>query len=145
MTADQPTPCGPADEAAALSPSVVEKYCYYADEFGTQVKTQRTNVWIAGGFVLGIVLVAVIATLYLLRTAGASGTALEYMKLGPAALSSIALPFPLRTYLSYRIRVPIYRRYKMLFDEALLKRIDVAPDLLDDARNALRELHKSGS
>jgi len=145
MSADQPTPGGPADEAAALSSSVVEEYRYYADEFGTQIKTQRTNVWIAGGFVLGIVLVAVIATLYLLRTAGASETALEYMKLGPAALSSIALPFPLRTYLSYRIRVPIYRGYKTLFDDALLKQIEVAPDLLDDARNALRELHKSGS
>jgi hypothetical protein len=144
MSADQPTPCGPTDEAAALSASVVAQYRYYSDEFGTQIKTQRTNVWIAGGFVLGIVLVAVIATLYLRKTGGA-GTALEYMKLGPAALSSIALPFPLRTYLSYRIRVPIYRGYKTLFDEALLRRIEVAPDLIDDARNALRELHKSGS
>ena len=73
---------------------------------------------------------------------GQGGVSLEYMKLGPAAVSSLALPLAIRMFLSYRVRIPIYRGYKRQFDEAAALGISVAPHVFDDARDALRAIHK---
>ena len=115
---------------------------YFSSEFENQIKTQRTNVCIASAFALGVLAVSLLSTWYLFRTSGPAGTPLEYMKLGPVALSSIALPFPLRMYLSYRVRSPIYWGYKRLFDEAAARGTHVEPHLLEDARAALKAVHK---
>ena len=92
-------------------------------------------------FTLCVFSVSFVATLYLFRT-GISGTGLEYVKLGPIALSSISLPFPLRMYLSYRLRLPTYKRLKRRFDEAAELGVEPAPEWIDQAENALKALHK---
>lgn len=97
---------------------------------------------IAGGFILAVLVVSLISTWYLFRAGGLGSTSLEYMKLGPVAISGIALPFPLRMYLSYRIRIPVYEGFKRLFDEAAAAQIRVEPHLVEDARAALKALHK---
>jgi hypothetical protein len=102
---------------------------------------QRGNVLISLAFTLCVFSVSLVATVYLFRT-GIPGTAIEYVKLGPIALSSISLPFPLRMYLSYRVRLPIYRQLKRCFEKAAELGVDPDPELVDDARNALKALHK---
>lgn len=67
---------------------------------------------------------------------------MEYVKLGPAALSMITLPFPIRMLLTYRMRIPIYDGYKRLFDAAAATGAEVQPALVEDARAALKALHK---
>jgi hypothetical protein len=86
--------------------------------------------------------VSLVSTWYLFKSNSLGSTALEYMKLGPVALSTMTLPFPLRMLLSYRIRIPIYRGYKRLFDEAVAEGATVDPQLFQDARTALTALHK---
>lgn len=115
---------------------------YYSAEFEKQITTQRTNLWIAGGFALVVLLASLVTTWYLFRTGSSSGVLFEYMKLGPVAISSLALPFPLRMYMSYRVRIPIYKGYKHLFDEATASGTSVESSLVEDARAALKALHK---
>ncbi|SRR6266404_1076551 len=126
----------------AASATNFNENCYFSSEFSTQIRTQRSNLWIAGGFTLGILGVSLLGTWYLFRTGGIGGTPLEYMKLGPVAISGMALPFPLRMYLSYRVRIPIYENFKRLFDEAAATGATVEPHLVEDARDALKALHK---
>jgi hypothetical protein len=115
---------------------------YFSAEFNKQITTQRVNLWIAGGFTLVVLLASLFVTWYLFRTGSSSGVLFEYMKLGPVAISSLALPFPLRMYLSYRVRIPIYRGYRHLFDEAAARGTSVEPSLVEDARAALKALYK---
>jgi hypothetical protein len=117
-------------------------YRYLSSEFEMQTKAQRTNVLISGGFACGVLIVGLIGTVLLYRSSGLAGTALEYMKLGPAALSSLALPFPLRSFLQYRVRIPIYHGYQRLLDEAIATQTRVDPCLTEDAREAVKVLQK---
>ncbi len=79
---------------------------------------------------------------FLFKSNSQGGASVEYMKLGPYALSSLSLPLALRMFLSNRVLIPIYEGYKRLFDEAATLGTSVAPDLYDDARDALKALHK---
>ncbi|MGZ8843097.1 MAG: hypothetical protein ACXW18_05505 [Pyrinomonadaceae bacterium] len=148
MIAGDPNPTGrdfESNRAPELSGSNVRGYNenqFYANELERQIKTQRTNLLIAGGFTLSILAVSLLATWYLFRTAGVSGTPLEYMKLGPVAISGIALPLPLRMFLSYRTRIPVYESYKRRFDLAAATGRPAERDLVEDARAALKALHK---
>ena len=110
----------------------------YSEQFDEQLKAQRGNLWISSIFTLIVLSIGLVATVHLFRTSAAT----EYLKLGPMALSSISLPFPLRMYLTYRIRAPIYRRLKRRFEEAAENGSEPDPDMLDEARNALKALHK---
>lgn len=144
----EPLPTVTQDEtppsASVLTASGADllSYRYFSSEFEKQIKAQTTNVLISAGFSVGVLIIGIIATVYLYRTSGLSGSALEFMKLGPVALSSIPLPFPLRAYLQYRVRIPIYQGYKRLFDEALATKTRVEPYMIEDARSALKLLHK---
>lgn len=128
-----------ANQAGAKTP--VDLNLYYSTELGTQLQTQRTNVLIAGGFAIVVLGLSMLLSWYLFRT-NFGGTAFEYVKLGPAAISSLALPFPIRMFLSYRVRRPIYVGYKRQFDMALATGCPVQPELYEDARAALKALHK---
>ena len=118
-----------------------DRYIDYSEQLDEQIRTQRGNVLISVVFTLCLVSVSLIVTFYLFRT-GVPGTAMEYVKLGPIALSSISLPLPLRMYLSYRLRLPTYRRLKRRFDEAAESGVELDPQLIDQAQNALKALHK---
>lgn len=147
MSGDQSPPVSPLEDAASLGdaePTAAELsvYRYLSTEFETQIKAQKTNVMISGLFACGVWVVGLVGTAILYKSSGLGGTALEYMKLGPAALSSLALPFPLRSYLQYRVRIPIYRGYKRLLDEAISTEQRVEPYLIEDARAALKALQK---
>jgi hypothetical protein len=113
----------------------------YSKRLEEQIRTQRGNVLISVAFTFCVFSVSLVATLYLFRT-GISGIGIEYVKLGPIALSSISLPLPLRMYLSYRVRLPIYRRLKHGFEVAAKLGVEPDPELVDDARTALKALHK---
>lgn len=128
--------------ASRATEAELATYRYFSSEFDQQLKAQTTNVLISGGFCLAVVVIGLIGTILLYRTAGVGGSAIEYMKLGPVALSGISLPFPLRAYLQYRVRRPIYQGYKRLFDQAIATKQRVEPYLIEDARSALKSLHK---
>lgn len=115
---------------------------YFSNEFANQIQTQRTNLLIAAGFALVVLSISILSAWYLFRANNFGGTPIEYMKLGPAAISSIALPFPVRMFLTYRVRIPIYAGYKRLFDMAAATGAAVQPELVEDARAALKALHK---
>ena len=115
---------------------------YFSSEFASQIQTQRTNLLIAAGFAFIVLSISILSAWYLFRTNSFGGTPIEYVKLGPAALSSIALPFPVRMFLTYRVRIPIYAGYKRLFDMAAATGATVQPELVEDARAALKALHK---
>jgi hypothetical protein len=115
---------------------------YFSNEFANQIRTQRTNLLIAGGFAFAVLAISVLSAWYLFRTNNFGGTPIEYMKLGPAAISTITLPFPIRMFLTYRMRIPIYAGYKRLFDAAAATGAEVQPALVEDARAALKALHK---
>jgi len=115
---------------------------YFSSEFETQISAQKTNALISSAFAAGVATIGIIGTAFLYRSSGLANTAVEYMKLGPVALSSLALPFPLRSYLQYRVRIPIYHGYKRLFDEAIATGTHVEPYLVEDARAALKTLQK---
>ncbi|HYW71376.1 MAG TPA: hypothetical protein VE961_10090 [Pyrinomonadaceae bacterium] len=132
-----PLPCDTRPTAAEMA-----VYRYLSGEFEMQIKAQKTNVVISSAFACGVWVAGLIGTALLYRSTGLSGTALEYMKLGPAALSSLALPFPLRSFLQYRLRIPIYRGYKRLLDEAIAADTRVESYLIEDARDALKALQK---
>ena len=110
----------------------------YSEQFAEQLKAQRGNLWISLVFTLIVMSIGMVATVHLFRTSAAT----EYLKLGPMVLSSISLPFPLRMYLTYRIRAPIYRRLKRRFEDAAKTGSEPDPDMVDEARNALKALHK---
>lgn len=129
-----------ANQARANTP--VDLNLYYSTELGNQLQTQRTNVLIAGGFAIAVLGLSILSSWYLFKTNSFGGTALEYMKLGPAAISSLALPFPIRMFLSYRVRRPIYVSYKRQFDMAVATGCPVQPELYEDTRAALKALHK---
>lgn len=130
-----------ASPADANSDGQFNENLYYSSELANQIKAQRTNVFISFGFTLGVLAVGLLFTWYVAYKAN-SNASLEYMKLGPLALSGIALPFPLRMYLSYRVRIPIYKGFKRLFDEAAVRGTRVEPNLVEDARAALKAVHK---
>lgn len=115
---------------------------YFSNEFANQIKTQRTNLLIAGGFALAVLGISIVSAWYLFRTNNFGSTPVEFLKLGPAALSTITLPFPIRMFLTYRMRIPIYDGYKRLFDAAAATGAEVQPALIEDARAALKALHK---
>jgi len=135
---DQPAPPVQAEPTDAE----LKVYRYFSSEFATQIRAQKINVLISSGFAAAIWLIGLVATGFLYRSTGLASSAMEYMKLGPAALSSLALPFPLRSYLQYRVRIPIYQGYKRLFDEAIAANTRVEPYLIEDARAALKALQK---
>jgi hypothetical protein len=56
--------------------------------------------------------------------------------------NQIRIPFPIRMFLSYRVRIPIYAGYKRLFDNAVTTGAPVQPALVEDACAALKALHK---
>ena len=87
-------------------------------------------------------MIGAVSAWYLFRSHQFGTTPIEYVKLGPAALSMITLPFPLRMWLTYRMRIPIYVGYKRLFDAAAATGGEVQPALVEDARAALKALHK---
>lgn len=147
MPGDPNSPVNPLETRASpadTKPTAAELavYRYLSSEFETQINAQKTNVLISGAFAAGVWLVGLVGTVLLYRSSGLGGTALEYMKLGPAALSSLALPFPLRSYLHYRVRIPIYCGYKRLLDEAIATGQRVESYLIEDAREALKALQK---
>jgi hypothetical protein len=147
MVGDKPTTGepgkahNPAPTTGGESETGFNENRYFSAKFAKQIRTQRTNLMIAAGFTLGVLCVSLVSTWYLFRT-GMTGAPLEYMKLGPVAISGIALPFPLRMCLSYRVRIPIYEGYQRLFDEAASKGQSVERHLVEDARDALKALHK---
>jgi len=135
---DQPAPPAQAEPTDAE----LKVYRYFSSEFATQIRAQKVNVLISGAFAGGVWIIGLVATAFLYRSTGLASSAMEYMKLGPAALSSLALPFPLRSFLQYRVRMPIYQGYKRLFDEAIATNTRVEPYLIEDARAALKALQK---
>jgi len=114
---------------------------HFSGQFEDQIRSQRSNLWIATSFTMGVLGISILSW-FLFKSKSQGGTSLEYMKLGPAALSSLTLPLALRMFLSYRVRIPIYRGFKRQFDEAAALGISVDPDLVDDARDALKAIHK---
>lgn len=138
-------PSGPATASAPNDRSgrgSLDLNVYFSNEFANQISTQRTNLLIAGGFALAVLAIGALSAWYLFRTNNFTGAPLEYMKLGPAALSSITLPVPIKMFLTYRMRIPIYAGYKRLFDMAAATGAAVQPELVEDARAALKALHK---
>lgn len=141
----EPSPPLKPDEAlepARATDAELITYRHFSQEFEKQIKAQKINVIISSGFAVGVLMVGLLTTLFMYRSSGLSGTALEYIKLGPAALSSIPLPFPLRSYLQFRLRIPIYKGYKQLFDEAIETRTRIPPYLIEAALEALKALQK---
>jgi hypothetical protein len=146
MPGDLPPQVNATEQGMSLpdgSPTKTElaTYRYLSSEFAKQIKAQKLNIFISGAFCIGVLFIGLIGTVLLYRRGELAGSALEYMKLAPAALSSISLPFPLRAYLHYRIRMPIYTGFKQLFDEAIENRTRVEQVLVDAALNALKVLH----
>lgn len=140
----EPTDKNPVDASAAASEvneGLRNQNRYFSSQFEDQIKSQRSNLWIATSFTIGAFGISILIWL-LSKSNSQGGASLEYMKLGPAALSSLTLPVALRMFLSYRLRIPIYRGYKRLFDEATLLGTSVEPHLFDDARDALKAIHK---
>lgn len=114
---------------------------YFSTEFEKQIRRQKSNVVIALCCMVGVFVTGVIAA-WILVGKGMPGTSLEYMKLGTVALTSFSLPFPLKMYLSFRVRCPIYEGFKRLFDYAESTGTEVSPILVEDARKALSAIHK---
>lgn len=146
MPGDLPPQVNATEQATGVADQLPTRtelatYRYFASEFGKQIKAQKLNILISCAFCVGVLLIGLVGTFLLYRNGDVAGTALEYMKLGPAALSSISLPFPLRAYLHYRIRMPIYTGFKQLFDEAVQNGTRVEQVLIDAAINALKVLH----
>jgi hypothetical protein len=129
-------------ESTTATEAELLTYRYFSQQFERQIKAQKTNVLISSGFAVAVLIVGIIATFLLYRSPGLKGSALEYIKLSPTALSSIGLPFPLKSYLQYRTRMPIYTGYKQLFDEAIETRTRIDPKLIEAALEALKPLQK---
>lgn len=134
----------PSDDTliAAERAAAVRENVHYSKLLEKQIKAQRTNLIIAAAFALLVQVVGIVLTLYLVKTGNQLATAWEYIKLGPATVGGLALPIPLKMYLSYRIRAPIYEGYKELFDEAAARGARVGDRVIDDTRDALKSLHK---
>lgn len=130
------------DGPAQPGTSSFDQNAYYSSRFAQQIESERTNLWISFGFTLIVLAGSLLASWRLFRNAGPAGTYLEYMKLGPIAISGIALPFPVRMYLSYRVRIPIYKLFKSLFDDAAARGEQVHPQVLDDAKDAVKQFHR---
>ncbi|HXI26001.1 MAG TPA: hypothetical protein VNG71_19255 [Pyrinomonadaceae bacterium] len=143
MSGDDTTPVN-ADRGTAApvqeKPTDAELavYQHLSDLFATQIKTQKVNLVISSAFFLLAWVAGVIGTLYLNRSEGLT----VLLRLAPAGLSTVALPLPLRSYLKYRIRIPIYVGYKRFFDEALATKTSVEPWVIEDARAALKPLQE---
>jgi hypothetical protein len=114
---------------------------YFSMQFEKQIRRQKGNVLIGVCFMAGVFLIGLVSA-WSVVSKGIAGTGVEYMKLGVVALSSLSLPYPLRMYLSYRLRGPLYEGYKRLFDEAAARGTEVNPKLVEDARKALEVIHK---
>lgn len=74
----------------------------------SQISLQRVNMWISFGFSLSLVLVGILVTMWCFKSTTFSSL-VDSMKVGPALFSSAVAALPLKAFLSYRVRLAMYR------------------------------------